>query len=134
MLCGIIRRDEKNNGKVRKCEDNKITMSEILETVMLICFGCSWPMNLVKNYKCRSAKGMSLPFILLLIIGYIAGTAAKIISGSINYVLVVYLLNLIMVTLNLAVYFRNRALDRKAELCDGSQPSEVIYSKLIRHA
>lgn len=109
-------------------------MSEILETLMLICFGCSWPMNLVKNYKCRSAKGMSLPFILLLISGYIAGTAAKLISGSINYVLVVYLLNLIMVTLNLAVYFRNRALDRKAELCSGSQSSEVIYSKLMKHA
>ncbi|WP_295216454.1 PQ-loop repeat-containing protein [Ruminococcus sp.] len=109
-------------------------MSEILETVMLVCFGCSWPMNLVKNYKCRSAKGMSLPFLLLLITGYIAGTAAKCISGSINYVLVVYLLNLVMVTLNLVVYFRNRALDRKAELCDGSQSSEVIYSKLIKHA
>ena len=47
-------------------------MGGILETAMLICFGCSWPINLVKNYKCRSAKGMSLPFILLLMVGYIA--------------------------------------------------------------
>lgn len=109
-------------------------MSEILETVMLICFGCSWPMNLVKNYKCRSAKGMSLPFIVLLIVGYIAGTTAKLIAGHINYVLVVYLINLVMVSLNLCVYFRNRALDRKVELCNGSQSSDIVYSKLIKHA
>ena len=51
-------------------------MGGILETAMLICFGCSWPINLVKNYKCRSAKGMSLPFILLLMVGYIAGIMA----------------------------------------------------------
>ena len=95
-------------------------MGGILETAMLICFGCSWPINLVKNYKCRSAKGMSLPFILLLIVGYVAGICAKFIIG-VNvhnaYVLVVYLLNLAMVTANLFVYFRNRGLDRKAELC-----------------
>jgi len=70
-------------------------MGGILETAMLICFGCSWPINLVKNYKCRSAKGMSLPFILLLMVGYIAGISAKFILG-VNvhnaYVLVVYLL------------------------------------------
>ena len=76
-------------------------MGGILETAMLICFGCSWPINLVKNYKCRSAKGMSLPFILLLIVGYVAGICAKFIIG-VNvhnaYVLVVYLLNLAMVT------------------------------------
>ena len=56
-------------------------MGGILETAMLICFGCSWPINLVKNYKCRSAKGMSLPFILLLIVGYVAGICAKFIIG-----------------------------------------------------
>lgn len=70
-------------------------MGGILETAMLICFGCSWPINLVKNYKCRSAKGMSLPFILLLIVGYVAGICAKFIIG-VNvhnaYVLVVSLL------------------------------------------
>lgn len=91
-------------------------MSEVLETMMLICFGCSWPMNLVKNYKCRSAKGMSLPFILLLVAGYLAGITAKIITvGHVNFVMVVYLINLAMITANLLVYFRNRMLDKQAE-------------------
>ena len=89
-------------------------IAPILETIMLVCFGFSWPMNLIKAYKARTAKSTSLPFVLLIIIGYIAGISAKIIMGNINYVLVAYLLNLAIVLLNLIVYFRNMALDKKA--------------------
>ena len=89
-------------------------IAPILETIMLVCFGFSWPMNLIKAYKARTAKSTSLPFVLLIIMGYIAGISAKIIMGNINYVLVAYLLNLAIVSLNLIVYFRNMALDKKA--------------------
>lgn len=88
-------------------------MSSILETAMLICFGFSWPLNLMKSYRAGTAKGTSLPFIILIITGYICGISAKLISGNINYVLIAYLLNLAIVSLNLVVYFRNVALDRK---------------------
>ena len=90
-------------------------MAQLLEAIMMICFGLSWPMALVKNIRAKSAKGMSLPFILLIISGYVAGTIAKIISDNITYVLIVYLLNLTIVTMNLMVYFYNRRLDRKNE-------------------
>ncbi len=106
-------------------------MCEALEAVMLICFGCSWPINLIKNYKCRSAKAMSLPFILLLITGYVAGIIAKILGGiTIHnaYVFAVYLLNLTMVTANLFVYFRNRGLDKKEELCKKDVSADRIYN------
>jgi len=89
------------------------TAGRILETVMLVCFGFSWPLNVIKAYRARTAKGTSLPFILLIITGYLAGIAAKIITGNINYVLIAYLLNLVMVSLNLVVYFRNASLDKK---------------------
>ena len=85
----------------------------ILETVMLVCFGFSWPMNLIKAYKARTAKSTSLPFIILIITGYIAGITAKLVLGNINYVLIAYLLNLAIVSLNLIVYFRNLSLDKK---------------------
>ena len=88
-------------------------MGSIFETIMLVCFGLSWPLNVIKAYKARTAKGTSLPFILLIITGYVAGITAKIITGQINYVLVVYLINLAIVSLNIVVYFRNMALDRK---------------------
>ena len=80
---------------------------------MLVCFGFSWPLNVIKAYKARTAKGTSLPFILLIIMGYIAGISAKIISGQINYVLIAYIINLAIVSLNVVVYFRNTALDKK---------------------
>ncbi len=95
-------------------------MSNLLETVMLICFGFSWPMSVIKNYKARSAKAMSLYFILLIILGYIAGIAAKICAHNYSYVLVVYLINLAMVSMNLVVYFRNRRLDVLAEQSENS--------------
>ena len=90
--------------------------SEILETIMLICFGLSWPINVYKNIRARTAKSMSLGFILLIIVGYIAGITAKILMGRINYVLAVYVLNLAIVTVNLVVYFINRNLDKAATL------------------
>ena len=88
-------------------------MGSILETVMLICFGFSWPLNVIKAYKAKTAKGTSLPFILLIITGYIAGITAKVISGQINYVLIAYILNLAIVSLNIIIYFRNVSLDKK---------------------
>lgn len=90
-------------------------MTSVLEAVMMICFGFSWPINLVKNYRCRSAKAMSLPFILLLLAGYTAGITAKIMLHMTGYVLVIYFVNLAMILANLAVYFRNRRLDSMAE-------------------
>ena len=88
-------------------------MGSILETIMLVCFGFSWPLNVFKAYKAGTAKGTSLPFILLIITGYIAGISAKLISGQITYVLIAYLLNLAIVSVNVIVYFRNVSLDQK---------------------
>lgn len=91
-------------------------MGSILETTMLICFGVSWPLNVWKSYKARTARGTSLPFILLIITGYVAGIFAKIITKQINYVLIAYFINLAIVSLNVVVYFRNTALDKKYTL------------------
>lgn len=90
---------------------------DLLEAGMLICFGISWPINLIKNIRVRSAKGMSLPFILLIVIGYLMGIGAKIVAhvsgGSpLNYVFAVYIFNLLMVSANIVVYFVNRRYDR----------------------
>lgn len=91
---------------------------------MLVCFGFSWPLNLYKAYKSRTAKSTSLPFTLLIITGYVAGIFAKLATGNINYVLIAYLLNLAIVLLNLAVYFRNMALDKKASAVKEREEAE----------
>ena len=88
-------------------------MGSIFETIMLICFGLSWPLNVIKAYKAKTTKGTSLPFICLIIVGYIAGITAKLVTHQINYVLIVYLINLAIVSMNVFIYFRNAGLDKK---------------------
>ena len=41
-------------------------MSELLEIFMIVSFGCSWPLNVLKSYKARTTKGKSLAFLLLI--------------------------------------------------------------------
>lgn len=104
-------------------------MAEILEATMLVCFGASWPISLVKNYRAGTAKSMSLQFILLIITGYVAGITAKLITHRINYVLIVYLLNLVVVSINLLVYFRNKKLDRRAERVYETDKAELLEGR-----
>ncbi len=92
-----------------------MNFAHLFEAAMLVCFGFSWPLNVIKAYKAGTAKGTSLPFIILIITGYLAGISAKIINGQFNYVLVVYFLNLAIVMINVFVYIRNKALDKKVE-------------------
>ena len=96
-------------------------MAEIAEVIMILCFGASWPFNVIKSYRARTAKGKSPVFLCLIIIGYIAGIASKFLNeaymASINekwYVLFFYFLNLFMVSVDLVLYFRNRMLDKRS--------------------
>ena len=103
-----------NLKKKNKTRKNKMEFGHLFEAIMLICFGFSWPLNVIKAYKARTAKGTSLAFIFLIITGYLAGITAKFINHQFNYVLAVYFLNLAIVMMNVFVYIRNKSLDKKA--------------------
>ena len=97
-------------------------LSEILEITMVVSFGASWPLNVMKSYKARTTKGKSLGFLCLIFFGYIAGIASKLLNeaymanfASKWYVLFFYVLNLIMVGTDLILYARNKRLDNLAE-------------------
>ena len=97
-------------------------MAEILEVVMIVSFGASWPLNVMKSYKARTTKGKSLAFLCLIFFGYIAGIASKLLNeaymmniASKWYVLFFYVLNLLMVGADLCLYARNYRLDKIAE-------------------
>ena len=93
-------------------------MSEILEIVMILSFGASWPFNVVRSFKARTAKGKSPAFLILILIGYVAGIVAKLTNSAYLaefstkwYVLIFYIINFIMVAVDLGLYVRNRRLD-----------------------
>ena len=99
----------------------------VLESFMLICFGFSWPLSLLKNIRSRSAKNMSLPFILLIVSGYVAGISAKLLNGQCNYVLAFYFLNLFIVGLNIPVYLLNKCYDDGKELVFFKRIHQIAY-------
>ena len=89
---------------------------ELMEICMIVAFGFSWPMNVIKSYKSRTTKGKSLPFLILIFTGYICGIAGKLAAPSFKwYVLFFYILNFIMIGTDLVLYVRNYRLDRLAE-------------------
>ena len=90
-------------------------MSAFFETIMLICFGLSWPISVWKSWTSRTAKGKSVFFAYAIIVGYICGILGKITTGNINYVLGLYVLNTLMVTTDVVLYYRNRRLDKLGE-------------------
>lgn len=87
----------------------------LMEVCMILAFGFSWPMNVVKSYKVRTNKGKSLPFLILIFSGYICGITGTLLAPSCKwYVLFFYILNFIMVGADLLLYIRNYRLDRQA--------------------
>lgn len=95
--------------------------AEILEIVMIVSFGASWPMNVIKSYRARTTKGKSLGFLLLILFGYVAGIASKLVNETYManisekwYVLFFYVLNFIMVFVDFMLYIRNARLDRES--------------------
>ena len=88
-------------------------MAAFLEAIMLVCFGLSWPINAMKAWKSRTAVGTSWMFLALITFGYLAGIAAKFVGGMVNWVLVVYFINLAALVANWLVFARNKSLDAK---------------------
>ncbi len=99
-------------------------LAVVFEILMVVCFGFSWPFNIIKSYRARTAKGTSLYFTLLIAIGYVGGILSKIlfsIERGPSYwtfltvlAFVFYFINLIMVSTGVAIYFRNKKLDKLA--------------------
>jgi len=80
---------------------------QIFEIIMLICFGMSWPISVYKSIRSKSTKGKSVVFIIAIIVGYISGIIGKIVNEQISYVLILYCINLIVVSVDLGLYFVN---------------------------
>ena len=99
-------------------------MTDLLEALMILCFGLSWPISIRKSWTSRTAKGKSLFFEVFLLIGYIFGIARKCIlfsqamaagqsEGFLFYLgWFFYVLDFIEISIDVALYFRNVKLDK----------------------
>lgn len=82
----------------------------IFEVVMLICFGAAWPFSIYKSYVSHSVQGKSPSFLIIVLLGYVAGILHKLLFQY-DLVIYLYLLNFIMVFTDLLLYFRNSHLE-----------------------
>lgn len=90
-------------------------MAEILEILMIVSFGASWPLNVMKSIKTKSTKGKSLAFLILIFCGYICGIASKLATVNFKwYVMFFYVLNLLMVGTDIVLYAINFRRERKS--------------------
>lgn len=87
----------------------------IFEAIMLIMFGAAWPMNIAKSLRSKSTKGKSLTFLIMIVIGYISGIINKILYSP-DIVLVLYIINLLMISTDLFLYFVYRNREKKSQL------------------
>ncbi|KAA9176597.1 hypothetical protein F6X86_13900 [Enterococcus durans] len=84
----------------------------IYEIIMLICFGAAWPFSIYKSLKSKSTKGKSSLFMIVLIIGYVFGILNKLLVKY-DYVIYLYIINAVMVGIDLILFYKNRALEKK---------------------
>lgn len=100
-----------------------MAFTDLLEALMILCFGLSWPISIKKSYSSRTAKGKSLFFEVFIWIGYVFGIVRKFMLLNQNpdqewlfyLALAFYFLNIAEISIDMLLYFRNRKLDKKAE-------------------
>ena len=80
---------------------------DIFEGIMLVCFGCAWPLSIYKTWKTKTSRGKSLFFLTVILIGYISGILFEF-FGDLNFVIYLYLINILMVVTDLVLSIKYR--------------------------
>ena len=91
----------------------------LFEGIMLFCFGLSWPISVYKSITSKSTKGKSVFFLFAILIGYISGITGKIVAHvtgekDINYVLALYIINFLVVSTDVVLFFINRSREKNS--------------------
>ena len=89
---------------------------------MLFAFGFSWPFAIVRTYRAKRVDGKSPMFSIIVIVGYLCGIAAHLVEGTKLWLVPVYILDILLVSTDLALYFHYRG---KAELTKNGQTDTI---------
>ena len=93
------------------------TLGQFFESGMLICFGVSWPVAILKTLRSKQTQGKSIGFLVLVFIGYLSGVAAKFSRAADGHwpepVTILYAINaaLVMTDLLLVRHYRRIGSD-----------------------
>ncbi len=87
---------------------------KIFEAIMLLCFGAAWPFSIGRSLKSKTTGGKSPLFLGIILLGYLSGIIHKVLYAR-NWVVWLYILNALMVSVDLGLWFRNRSLERGSE-------------------
>lgn len=82
---------------------------------MLLCFGAAWPFSILRSWRSHSTQGKSIVFLMVLILGYLAGIVNKILYHY-DVVLFLYMLNATMVSVDACLWVRNRRYEKNASV------------------
>lgn len=110
-----------------------MTYPQIAEILMLVLFGLSWPFNISKSFKSRTAKGKSVAFELIILAAYLVGVSGKLYlyhtTGEFQIVTIVYFIDFVMVTIDVLLYVRNFFIDKQNDRL--AREKEAAYEKQI---
>ena len=93
----------------------------VFEATMLICFGVSWPISIAKSLRTKVVSGKSPLFMSILCLGYLSGVLHKALYSR-DWIILLYVLNLIMVAIDLALYFHYLPRERQAPATGTAKP------------
>jgi hypothetical protein len=88
----------------------------IFEGVMLICFGASWPISILKSIRVKEVTGKSPLFLVIVAIGYVSGIVHKVLFSR-DWIIILYIINLIMILTDLALYIHYSRKNREQPAC-----------------
>ena len=89
--------------------------ASFFETLMIVCFGLSWPLAIVRSLRTKSTKGKSPFFMCFIAFGYVCGIVAKLMTHTYNLAFWFYFPNVLMVCTDIGLYFRNKKLESAAK-------------------
>ena len=84
-----------------------IFTAQVFEAAMLMCFGVSWPVAILKTWRARRVEGKSLVFLWCVFGGYVSGILHKV-YFSWDSVVALYVFNALLVATDIVLYYRYR--------------------------
>jgi hypothetical protein len=91
-----------------------MNVGQVLEAGMLVCFGISWPVDILRTWRVRRTEGKSLAFMFLVLVGYTLGLGSKLVRAArtgepLEGVSTLYVLNALFIIVDIVLTMRIRA-------------------------